>query len=247
MKKVLQSGVVDAVSRLSNSFGYAGIDAVYQYGQLNSTKQCKVKLAQIINKSGNTVSPSASSAQAALRSGLLADQTTCPGFGICGNVQDGADPDVWPITAISVRHLYPPFPSQRPIAPVEKFQLLHYAHARPRCCQARSVITTINCWRPQQAPWLTSLAVVPCSLGQYILLPLHGDGRCAQLRAAHDYAVWILTDTFAADVAASLKWAMMPARVSQVAHPRPEPAAAPPPGDFLPRPRAPPLWPAFPA
>jgi ABC-type phosphate transport system substrate-binding protein len=99
----LQDGVVVAVSRISNSIGYAGIDAAHNFGKLNSSDSCKVRLAKMINKNGKIVLPSASSAQAAVRSGLLVGQTTCPGFGLCGNIQDSGDADVWPITAISVR------------------------------------------------------------------------------------------------------------------------------------------------
>ena len=95
-----QEGVIDAVSRTTNSIGYAGL-----YGVLNRTEQsCGVKFSRIINRAGVAVKPSVASAQAAVRSFSLniIHNSSCPGFGICGEVIDGGDEDVWPITAITV-------------------------------------------------------------------------------------------------------------------------------------------------
>ena len=99
-----QEGVVQAVSRISNSIGYAGLDGVNEWGTMSQNSTCRLKIASLINKAGATIVPSVASAQAAVRSSAikLLDDSSCPGFGLCGNIQDGSDDDVWPITAISV-------------------------------------------------------------------------------------------------------------------------------------------------
>ena len=62
------------------------------------------------NKAGAIVKPSVQSAQSAVRSraNILLFQSTCSGYGMCADVSDAEDYDVWPITAISVRHLSRP-------------------------------------------------------------------------------------------------------------------------------------------
>ena len=100
-----QDGVVDAVARSTYSFGYAGLDATYERGSLNRTQlSCGVKIAIIINKAGFAVEPSVSSAQAAVRasSSVMLYNSSCPGFGICGDLIDAGDEDVWPLTAVTV-------------------------------------------------------------------------------------------------------------------------------------------------
>ena len=92
------------VAGLSYSIGYAGLDSVLQSIRHNTTNACQVKIAQVKNKAGAVVSASADSAQSAVRSKLsaLMDRSLCPGFGMCADVQDGEDRDVWPITAMTV-------------------------------------------------------------------------------------------------------------------------------------------------
>ena len=93
------------VAGLSYSIGYVGLDAVLRSIRHNTTAACQVKIALVMNKAGAVVSASAESAQSAVRSKLsaLMDRSLCPGFGMCADVQDGDDLDVWPITAMTVR------------------------------------------------------------------------------------------------------------------------------------------------
>lgn len=92
------------VASVAYSIGYAGLDAVVQSPYHNTTSSCKIKIADMTNKAGVVVSPTADSAQSAVRSKLsiLMDQSLCPGFGMCADVEDPNDSDVWPITAITV-------------------------------------------------------------------------------------------------------------------------------------------------
>jgi ABC-type phosphate transport system substrate-binding protein len=103
----VQEGVVTAASQISNTIGYSGLDGVYEWGKLSQNFSCRIKIAALINKAGKTVMPSVTAAQAAVRSCAISllEHSSCPGFGICGNIQDGEDADVWPITAISVSFL----------------------------------------------------------------------------------------------------------------------------------------------
>ncbi len=97
--------MVDAVARSTNSIGYAGLDATYERGSLNRTHPgCGVKIAGLINRAGVVVQPSVASAQAAVRASSLnmLYDSSCPGFGLCGEVIDGGDQDVWPLTAVTV-------------------------------------------------------------------------------------------------------------------------------------------------
>ena len=101
-----QNGVVNGVATLSFSIGYSGLDSVESYGESKnrSVVGCNIKNSRIINKAGFLTDPSVSSAQAAVRSGAnVLLQSACPGFGLCGDLVDGDDQDVWPITAITVR------------------------------------------------------------------------------------------------------------------------------------------------
>ena len=99
------TGVVEAVGRISNSIGYSGISGVVQDLLVNATDEpCRIKLAAMQNKAGETVRPSVDSAQSAVRSraNALLFQSACPGFGMCADVLDAEDYDVWPITAMTV-------------------------------------------------------------------------------------------------------------------------------------------------
>jgi ABC-type phosphate transport system substrate-binding protein len=96
--------MISGVSLAINSIGYAGLDMTFKYGVLNQNSSCRLKIAQIINKAGKVVEPSIASAQAALRSNAahMLSSNSCPGFGLCGNLVDGEDEDVWPLTALTV-------------------------------------------------------------------------------------------------------------------------------------------------
>jgi hypothetical protein len=106
---VVQEDVVNSVAFTSYSFGYDGLDSVkaYESEKNYSSTPCTVKHAQLVNKAGFVVRPSVSSAQAAVRWGAndLLQNSSCPGFGFCGNLLDGDDEDVWPITAVTVGSL----------------------------------------------------------------------------------------------------------------------------------------------
>ena len=101
----MKGGVVQAVAQYRLTIGYSGLDAVQSYASLNnqSGEYCAVKNSLMENKAGYIVKPSVTSAQAAVRSGanFLLQHSSCPGFGICGNLFDGDDEDVWPITAVT--------------------------------------------------------------------------------------------------------------------------------------------------
>jgi hypothetical protein len=94
------------VAELSFTIGYVGLDTVLFSTHHNTTGACKVKIARVTNKRGARVSATVESAQSAVRSklGALMDRSLCPGFGMCVDVQDGDDADVWPITAMTVPH-----------------------------------------------------------------------------------------------------------------------------------------------
>ena len=100
------TGVVQTVGRVSNSIGYSGISGVVQDLMNNKTGDpCRIKLADMRNRAGVIVHPSIESAQSAVRSraNVLLFQSACPGFGMCADVLDSDDYDVWPITAMTVR------------------------------------------------------------------------------------------------------------------------------------------------
>ena len=62
-------------------------------------------MAAMQNKAGTIVTASIQSAQSAVRSSAntLLFKSACPGFGMCADVSDADDYDVWPITAITVK------------------------------------------------------------------------------------------------------------------------------------------------
>jgi ABC-type phosphate transport system substrate-binding protein len=100
------TGVVQAVSRIRNSIGYSGLSSLLLDHVSNTTDgSCIIKLASIQNKAGEIVRPSAESAQSAVRSraNTLLFKSACPGFGMCADVLDAEEYDVWPITAMTVR------------------------------------------------------------------------------------------------------------------------------------------------
>ena len=106
----VQEDLVNSVAFSRYSFGYDGLDALKAHDSEKTFSQtsCTIKHAQLVNKAGFAVRPSVSSVQAAVRWGAtnLLQNSTCPGFGFCGNLLDGDDEDVWPITAITVGGLW---------------------------------------------------------------------------------------------------------------------------------------------
>jgi hypothetical protein len=107
----VQEDLVNSVALSRYSFGYDGLDALKAYESektFSQSSSCAIKHAQLVNKAGFAVRPSVSSVQAAVRWGAnnLLQNSTCPGFGFCGNLLDGDDEDVWPITAITVGVLW---------------------------------------------------------------------------------------------------------------------------------------------
>ena len=98
-----QENLVEYVGRTTNTIGYAGLDVVHRFG--SSNRSCAVQIANLVNKAGKVVGPSVDSAQAAVRASAsqLMFNSSCSGFGLCGDLIDGPDDDVWPITAVTVR------------------------------------------------------------------------------------------------------------------------------------------------
>ena len=95
--------VITAVNRFSYSISYAGLDSMH----VNQTAQytsCSFKVANMINKFGTTLSATLDSTQSAVRNkaSALIYNSTCPGFGMCADLSDGDEQDVWPIVAITV-------------------------------------------------------------------------------------------------------------------------------------------------
>ena len=92
------------VRGISNSVGYSVIDSVkiVQASQ-TSNQACHVQMAQVINKHGTAVPASAAGAQASVRAMNFNDatQAACPGFGLCANIWDLGDKDVYPISTLT--------------------------------------------------------------------------------------------------------------------------------------------------
>ncbi len=101
-----QDELVNSIAFTSYSFGYDGLDSVkaYESDRNLSRTSCTIKHTQLVNKAGFVVRPTVSSAQAAVRWGAteLLEKSSCAGFGFCGDLLDGDDEDVWPITAVTV-------------------------------------------------------------------------------------------------------------------------------------------------
>ena len=99
----LQVGVITAVNRFSYSISYAGLDSIHD-NQTAQYSSCSFKIANMINKFGTTLSATLDSTQSAVRNkaSALIYNSTCPGFGMCADLSDGDEQDVWPIVAITV-------------------------------------------------------------------------------------------------------------------------------------------------
>ena len=110
----LQNGMLQAVDNTPFSIGYAGLVNVESYKR--STKvhydsyprtSCTFRVAKIVNKAGDVVTASQAATQAALGPSALSLllNSACPGFGLCADISDADDSDVWPIIAVSVTAL----------------------------------------------------------------------------------------------------------------------------------------------
>ena len=94
---------MDAVVQMRNSIGYASLDAFAEATKSSLYTECKPKQANIINKAGMIVNATINSAQAAVRSRAFdIIRSSCPGFGMCGSLEDAEDKEAWPLTALSV-------------------------------------------------------------------------------------------------------------------------------------------------
>ena len=92
------------VRGISFSIGYSVIDSVKQVQSTQtSSEACHVQMAQVINKYGRPVPASAAGAQAAVRGTNFNDkiQQACPGFGLCANIWDGSEKDVYPLSTLT--------------------------------------------------------------------------------------------------------------------------------------------------
>eukprot|EP00961_Rhodomonas_salina_P060152 807691-Rhodomonas_salina.2 len=89
---------------MQNTIGYAGLDSVQnRKAEEKEEDACKLKIAKLINKRGLVVEPTSEGAQASVRASASAfANSVCPGFGLCADVYDAADTDVWPITTLTV-------------------------------------------------------------------------------------------------------------------------------------------------
>jgi hypothetical protein len=101
-----QSGLLQLVVDYKSTIGYAGLDSVQQEkGMEDEFDTCVLRVAKMKNREGYVVAPTADSAQAAVRSKAAAfASSACPGFGLCAEVHDGQDADVWPISTLTVRN-----------------------------------------------------------------------------------------------------------------------------------------------
>lgn len=87
-----------------STIGYAGLDSVLKTkSEEQEFDTCILHVAAMKNKNGRVVLPSTDGAQAAVRSRASAfSDSACPGFGLCAEVHDGPDADVWPLSTLTV-------------------------------------------------------------------------------------------------------------------------------------------------
>jgi hypothetical protein len=91
---------------LKATVGYAGLDSVEKMkSEEDEFDTCILHVAQMKNKWGRVVAPTADGAQAGVRSKASEfEDSSCPGFGLCAEVYDGPDADVWPLSTLTVRN-----------------------------------------------------------------------------------------------------------------------------------------------
>ncbi len=89
---------------ISFSIGYSVLDRI-KIAQDNqpADEVCRVQTERIINQFGKPVPATAAGAQAAVRGTNFNDksQQSCPGFGLCANIWDGTEQDVYPISTLT--------------------------------------------------------------------------------------------------------------------------------------------------
>ncbi len=105
---IFQEGTIAGVAGMKNTISYASLDSILAaQNQEEADSNCHVKMARMINKFGTVVSPTSDSAQAAVRSNSarLTSSPDCPGLGMCAEIMDADDSDVWPITTLTVSAL----------------------------------------------------------------------------------------------------------------------------------------------
>jgi hypothetical protein len=79
----------------------------YRTTNETQTESCDLRIAKMVNKAGKEVAVSAANTQSAVRS-RAADilfRSSCQGYGLCADIFDADDEDVWPIVAMSVSPL----------------------------------------------------------------------------------------------------------------------------------------------
>ncbi len=104
-KHAWQEGTLSGVASIKNTVSYAGLDSIIAYQSKEEEESgCHVKMAKMTNKYGTVVSATSDSAQAAVRanSAVLRSSPDCPGFGLCAEIMDSGDSDVWPVTTLTV-------------------------------------------------------------------------------------------------------------------------------------------------
>lgn len=97
------SGLLKKVVDYKSTIGYAGLDSVLKTkSEEQEFDTCILHVAAMKNKNGRVVLPSTDGAQAAVRSRASAfSDSACPGFGLCAEVHDGPDADVWPLSTLT--------------------------------------------------------------------------------------------------------------------------------------------------
>jgi hypothetical protein len=96
-------GVV-GIRGISFSIGYSVIDSIkIAQDSQPADEACRVQTARVINRFGKPVPATTAGAQAAVRGTNFNDksQQSCPGFGLCANIWDGAEQDVYPISTLT--------------------------------------------------------------------------------------------------------------------------------------------------
>ncbi len=92
------------VRGISDSIGYSVLDSVKIAQKTEKPNEaCLLQMALVINKHGTKVAATAEGAQAAVRATNFNDKSVqaCPGFGLCANIWDGNDKDVYPISTLT--------------------------------------------------------------------------------------------------------------------------------------------------
>jgi hypothetical protein len=92
------------VRGISFSIGYSIIDSIkLAQDSQPADEACRVQTAHVINQFGTPVLATTAGAQAAVRGTNFNDknQQSCPGFGLCANIWDGTEPDVYPMSTLT--------------------------------------------------------------------------------------------------------------------------------------------------